>query len=208
MADVSPMRSTLPSASSPQTAMTASTDRSSVSELSPARPFNMTGATMHSEILLARGTCRTADLVVERADRVHDEHEHALRDAGLDADNFATADEYLAQLEDALEELESIEIEEVPAAAGFADKTILAEVAATRNTLSAATARCKSEIARCTELLRVGDAQQSSAVYYVEPPEAETIDPDTDFTLAAQMAAILRRPDAAEAGLPPEMALD
>ena len=110
---------------------------------------------------MIRHSCRDADLVVERAQRVFDELEYLRELSGTtDADNYhIDAFEFSQQLELVLSDLEDVEIEDVAGALGFVDRTILDEVQSTHEQLKAAIEKARLELARLDILqtTRLGD---------------------------------------------------
>ena len=109
-----------------------------------------TGHAVQAEVDSLRAQCRAADLAIERYQRVHDEYLYAQEEA--DAVRIASSN--IESFEDALEELASIHLaEQVPAALGFADRTILAEMASTRANLEDCIGQCRATMRRMTEVL-------------------------------------------------------
>lgn len=120
------------------------------SEASPTGVVNVTSAQIRSEIQGIRSACRRADLIIERSQQLHDELEHlrAMTEAD-DADNFELdAFDFGSRLQLVLGELEDVDIEDVPNAAGFAEREIVAEVDDTRDKLRTAIQRTRAEIDR------------------------------------------------------------
>ena len=115
---------------------------------SPVRTMDLTAAVLRRELLTVRNTCKDADLIMEHAERVHDEY--ALEEADTDADSYDVMLEFLDRFKEALAALQDVEVDEVPPAFGFADRTIIAEVASTRSNLQDAAARCRAKIACIT----------------------------------------------------------
>ena len=130
---------------------------------SPIRGMNLTAALVRSEVQLLRSDCQHADLLMERAQRVHDELDHELSQSGLDEEELdsPSACAFHSRLELALAELEGLLLldeEAVPDALGFADPTILAEVKATRENVRDAISQCRVAIARCEQIIeRAGE---------------------------------------------------
>lgn len=118
------------------------------SSMPPVR--NLTSSLARSEIQMIRHSCRDADLVVERAQRVFDELEYLRELSGTtDADNYhLDAFEFSQKLELVLSDLEDVEIEDVAGALGFVDRTILDEVQSTHEQLKAAIEKARLELAR------------------------------------------------------------
>lgn len=110
--------------------------------------LRLDSAAIAREIASLRSDCRFADLKVEQAQRVHDEVAHSLEVDGLDEVEIEDAEHYVDEYERVLEGLLDVEFEEVPPAVGFADKTILAEIKATRQLVADAVERCKAAYGR------------------------------------------------------------
>ena len=157
--------------------------RAPPSAASPIRGMNLTAALVRSEVQLLRSDCQHADLLMERAERVHDELDHELSQSGLDEDELdsPSACEFHSRLELALSELEGLMLlddEAVPDALGFADPTILAEVKATRENVRDAMSKCRAAMARCEQIIeRAGDLGGT----------------DTDEALLQQFASLIAR---------------
>ena len=108
---------------------------------------------------MVRSTCKHADLVMERAERVHDEVAQIYEASGglplEDCLSCAEACELHARFEAALRELESVDIEDaLPPAVGFAEPSILVELSATRESLQVAILQTRPPWSRCRRSLR------------------------------------------------------
>ena len=129
--------------------------------LAAASPIRMvTSDAVASEVDLLRASCREADLAIERCQRVHDEYFYAQEEAHQEAHDAAhIASLHIESFEDALEALSGIHLpEHVPAALGFAHRTIIAEVASTRANLEDAIRQCCAAKIRMTEILALAGA--------------------------------------------------
>jgi predicted transcriptional regulator len=129
--------------------------------LAAASPIRMvTSDAVASEVDLLRASCREADLAIERCQRVHDEYFYAQEEAHQEAHDAAhIASLHIESFEDALEALSGIHLpEHVPAALGFAHRTIIAEVASTRANLEDAIRQCCAAKLRMMEILALAGA--------------------------------------------------
>lgn len=154
---------------------------------------NITGALLRSESVSIRSTCKHADLVVERAERIHDELEHA-RFCALGGDTEAPADamhdgtiayEYHYRFLRALEEMEAVELDDVPDALAFSDRTLLAEVASTRDNLRLAIERARHAATRMEE--RMSAARQAEEDAAQHGGSSMTVDDVNDLNLLRQL---------------------
>ena len=116
-------------------------------------PPNHTRAALRNAVESVRQDCQMADLVVERFQRASDEYWRDIDRAGVGEDSYDLCVDYLSRFQEALKELGMVGIEDPPAAAGFADCTILAEVSAARRSLAQATGRCRAAVSRIAETL-------------------------------------------------------
>jgi len=116
-------------------------------------PPNHTGAALRSAVESVRRDCQMAGLVVERFQRASDEYWRDIDRAGVGEDSYDLCVDYLPLFQEALKELGMVGIEDPPAAAGFADCTILAEVSAARRSLAQATGRCRAAVSRIADNL-------------------------------------------------------
>ena len=119
---------------------------------------NLTGVNVLMEVRRARASCDTASLFVSRYEQTHAAY---LRDSRDDRDSgtgpYDLASKYIERYECALDNLESIEIETVPAQAAFADRTIFAEIESTRTNVKEAVVRCRSTITKMMQTLSRGN---------------------------------------------------
>ena len=74
--------------------------------------MNLTGADVRSGVNAVRGSCSIADIYLERYQSTHDEH---LRELELGGVAYDLACEYMEKFEQHLEQLEGVEIEDLPA---------------------------------------------------------------------------------------------
>ena len=111
---------------------------------------------VRDEIRGIRMTCQVADLMIERAQRVHDELARETFESGFEEMDGDVAFGFRKQYEEAIEELESIDdlptAEELPALLGFQDPTILSEVRSTRQNVDEAISRCRTGIERLEQV--------------------------------------------------------
>ena len=150
-----PLKPPVLSPAEPRTEQRKPPAAGSMSSISPMRSFSLTGADVKSELKAARGSCSVADLFLERYQQTHDEYMHELEELGTSA--YEAAREYMGKFEYALEQLESVEIETPPPQAAWLDKTILAEVEATRTNLNDAMSRCRATMICMMEALAEGN---------------------------------------------------
>lgn len=161
---------------------------------------NLTRDGVLSEIRDLRSTCEHADLLLERFQRRRDEYAHACADCPYDA-----AVDHKGDFEEALEELEELELDECPPAVGFADRTIFAEVASTRASLAEAKRECLATLTRMKEKI---------TSYPMVERMVDRGRGDDGAMLAEQMQGFFNAGNGAEAAaappgvLPPEMQLD
>lgn len=116
---------------------------------SPNGVMNLTGEALRSEVKAARESCEIADLYIEQFQRTSDEY--FAQCAELDERPHDLVAAYYDSFVAALEELNSVEIEDIPPAAGFADQTIVAEINSARVNLSDAKIKCRATIRRMKE---------------------------------------------------------
>ena len=178
--------------------------------LSPVRPAREppslgTASALRSEVQMVRSTCKHADLVMERAERVHDEVAQIYEASGglplEDCLSCAEACELHARFEAALRELESVDIEDaLPPAVGFAEPSILVELSATRESLQVAILQTRTAMEQMQAIAESGadeddevgspDAVDSSSeqLYHVDAPVLSI----SERLLLRQMENLLR----------------
>lgn len=114
---------------------------------------HLDSAAVRAELASIRSDFKYADLKMEQAQRLHDEVEHWTTVRDLDEVDVDTAEYFLEQYEGVLQGLMEIEFEEVPAQLAFADRSILAEIKATRQGLDTAIDQCQAMMARMSRIV-------------------------------------------------------
>lgn len=137
-------------ATSPEVCRRKPAGMRSLTSRSPTSVTMLTSETVRVETQTVRSSCQHADLVLERCARVHDELNHIISKRGFSS---SEAMHLRFQLEATLEEIDGIEIDDVPVALGFADPSLMAVVGVTRANLEEASKRCCADIVQLDQAM-------------------------------------------------------
>ena len=164
---------------------------------SPVHPVNLitlTGAELQTQIKTARGSIDMANIFLSRYQKLQCGYMKRLVDVGLDD---AVDYEFIDLFDEALDQLQSVKIEDVYAQAAFADCTVLTEITTCRASLKDAIHSCRVNIASMTEALAVADEKVAQQEHDAAGPAYKIACACSEESLCDVSAALVMRMEGA-----------